>query len=210
MKEIGMSIRQFAKEIGVNEKSVRKAISEGKIKKGFDHNSKKIIRSIAMKEYGELKKIIRPQAGISKAKVAEKLEKRSADEKKEVKSALSDPNPEMLEFEDLSYEELIKQINIHPNLPYNETLRLREILGIAMDRIKLEELRGSLVRKSDVDKSLYAFGDQLKKNLFNIPTRVIDDIRSAPNKVEAINILTHEIQQTLSACTQINEPANEA
>ena len=78
----------------------------------------------------------------------------------------------------------------------SEVLRIREIIGAGLDKIKLTE--GRLVAKDKVKKALYALGSELKKALLNIPQRVVRDIMAAANEVERINILTDEITAVLS------------
>jgi hypothetical protein len=196
--EIKISIRAYAKQLHVDEKAVRKAIADGKIKKGFDKKTKKVIASIANKEWGFIHEVPKAQRGVSKAKVADKLNKKKAINKDDKSEENSDPDEK-----DFSYTELIKEIKISPTLQYQEAIRRKEILAIAREKMELEELQGNLVRKADVEKALYAIGDQLKKSLLNIPARCMDDIIASPNKVEANNILTLEINQVLQSISQL-------
>ncbi len=50
-----ISIREYARRIGTSETAIRKAINAGKITKGFDKATKKIIPHHADIEYGRLK-----------------------------------------------------------------------------------------------------------------------------------------------------------
>lgn len=202
-QELQLSVRAYAKTLQVDEKAVRKAIEEGKIKKGYNKKIKKIIPSKADEEWGSLHKVAKPQRGVSKAKVAEKLELKKTVEK-EKKATLKTnndakpPKGESITEKSYSYSELIDSILITPDLEYSEAIRRKEILGIAGERMKLEEQQGILLRKTDVDKNLFAIGDMLKKGLLNIPNRCIDDIMAAPNKIEASNILIMEITTVLN------------
>jgi hypothetical protein len=206
--EVKISIRAYAKQIHVDEKAVRKAIGEGKIKKGFDKKTKKITASIANKEWGFQHFTPKPQRGVSSAKVAEKLQRKDVEKKSNIKSVTpgsSEEIPEILDI-DFSYQELISKIKIHPELQYSEAIRRKEILAIANDRMKLEEANGLLLRKDDINKALYAVGDQLKKELLNLPNRITEDIRSAPTKVEAMNIFNLELNQVLTAISNLALP----
>lgn len=49
-----ISIREYARRIGVSETAIRKAIKKGKIFRGYDPDNKKIIPAYADKEYGSL------------------------------------------------------------------------------------------------------------------------------------------------------------
>lgn len=95
-------------------------------------------------------------------------------------------------------QDVINLIQVTPYLTYADALTKREIVGLAMDKLKLEELDGVLVRKTEVERNLFSLGDRLKKALLAIPVRCADEILTANNKVEAVNIMTEEINQVLS------------
>lgn len=216
-KEVAtISLRAYAAKLNVDDKSIRKAIEKGLIKKGVKYVAKsvkgkvvqvpQIIEAIADKEYGDSKKVVKPQAGVSKQKVAEKLTK-AAPPKKVKKTAEKNTSPQVekepegdgdqIDLDDLSYDDLLKAIPIHSKLPYNELLRRRELLGLAMDKMKTQKEIGILVEKAVIDKALFEMGNRLKANLQNIPSRVVGLIRSSVNDVDGINILTMEINQVL-------------
>jgi len=199
-KEEKISIREFAKRIHVSESAVRKAIETGKIVKGYDVSVKKINFSIAYKEYGQNKTMPKAGHGVSHEKVAEKLSKQLATAAHDE----DEPEPDE-ELEDMSYVELIKKVKITPSLSYKEGLRRNQILTLAAEKIKLEETQNSLVRKVDVDKLMFAIGDQLKKDLQNIPSRVTTLMRTAANDVAAINLLTYEINQVLESYASLGQ-----
>ncbi len=97
-----------------------------------------------------------------------------------------------------SLQDVIKLIQVTPYLSYADALTKREIVGLAMDKIKLEELDGLLVRKTEVERNLFTIGDRLKKALLAIPVRCADELLNATNKVEAVNIMTEEINLVLN------------
>ncbi|MFL5742683.1 MAG: hypothetical protein ACJ75B_20850 [Flavisolibacter sp.] len=196
--ETPISVLAYAKLLQVDEKAVRKAIADGKIKKGYNKTKKKIIPSKADDEWGNVHKVPRPQRGVSKLKAAGKLEKQLSANGEVGLSALNKIGQE----ESFDYNELIDGIKLNPNLPYSEALRRKEILSIAHQRMQLELQQGILVKKADVDKALFAIGDMMKKALLNIPYRCIDDILAAANKIDAATILTMEIQSVLNHFAQ--------
>jgi hypothetical protein len=203
-RELPISIRAYAKQLNVDEKAVRKAIEEGKIKKGYNKKIKKIIPSKANVEWGSLHQVIKPQRGVSRAKVIEKLEKQQQQKPVELPPKDSEkPNKKGESIDELfksyTYSELINSIFITPDLQYSEAIRLKEILAIANERMELEEKQGILVRRADVDKSLYKLGDLIKKSFLNISARVVPEMRAAGTDVEATNILNSEIKLVLSS-----------
>lgn len=67
---------------------------------------------------------------------------------------------------------------------------------------KLAELEyqtksGKLVNKEDVYRTLFAFGQQMRDAFSAIPGRITDDMLAAPSKVDAVNLLTAEINAVL-------------
>lgn len=218
-----LSINAYAKLIGVNEKAVRNAVRDGKIVRGYDTERKKIIKKFADKEYGHLHLIPKARPGVSREKRAEKIEAQksektveNSDIKEVVKKNTKSPNKsEKMEVEssdesddfkgDFTYEELLLKIPVTPDLSYTEATKRREIIQLALDKKKLEELQDVLVRKQLVEKALFAFGNQLKKALLAIPARIMADVKIAPTDVEAINIMTEEINETLANYSRFDD-----
>lgn len=228
-----MSKLAYAKYLGINEKSVRNAIADGKIVKGWDTELKKIRVAEADVEFGHLHKIATVKPGVSKAKRAAKVTEQNQREKQkqntkkpELKNAgkknseKSEPEDDTNEysfdhsqefindtFENFgdTYEELLLKIPVTSDLPYNEAVRRREIIQLAMEKKKLEELQTVLVRRENVEKTLYASAINLKKALMNIPARVADDVLAANNKVEVMNILSEELTAVLTEYANVGQ-----
>lgn len=210
-KEIKISVRAYAGQIGVNESAVRKAVTNGKIKNGYDSKTKKIIPSIANKEYGDFQVAGKAKPGVSKELRAKQIEEIKpapiqARAAKRAQSQKPPPNDDWFDSEDeLSYEELLQRIKVTSGLSYAEAIRRREVISLAMDKKKLEEMEAVLIRRDIVDKAFFAMGDSLKKALYQIPARISAEIRSANNDVEIQNILTVEITQVLNEYANLKE-----
>ncbi|MGZ5302526.1 MAG: hypothetical protein ACXWDO_00290 [Bacteroidia bacterium] len=194
-KQEKISVREFARRIHVTEGAIRKAIDSGKITTGYDLKEKKIIFDKAYKEYGQIKTAPKAGHGISKKNVADKLESQPATGPN---NSNADEDIEDEELGDMTYDELIKKLKIYAGMSYKEALRRGEIINLAQNKIKLDELQGNLVKKAEVDKALFDLGSDLKTQLQNIPNRCISMLRSASTDVEATNILTYEINQVLN------------
>lgn len=222
-----LSKNAYASYLGINEKAIRNAIAIGKIKKGWDAERQKVIKRIADREFGHLHKVSKPRPGVSSAKLADKIksekspnktgtnsdksevktvviaEKSATKKKSEQKAKKSeqiDEDDDDFEYvleEGFSLGDLISSIKITPTLEYGEAMRRREILQLAADKIKIEEQHGALLKKVDVDKTLYVAADQIKKALMAIPQRCADEILHAENKVDVINIMMKEITEAL-------------
>lgn len=202
-----MSKNAYAKYLGIDEKAIRNAIGAGKIVKGWDAEKKKIIQDLADTEFGFSHKLPKARAGVNKAATAAKVDKpkpekktpkNSENPKKPNSESPNNENTPPANYDGLTVAEVIAQIVIHPDLSYQQSLQRTAVLQLCTDRIKLSELEGSLVRKDAIDKALYAYGQQIKRGFLAIPARTIDAILAADTKVEAINILTAEINATLA------------
>lgn len=214
-----LSKNAYAKYLGVNEKAIRNAVADGKIKKGWDVDRQKIIKHLADKEYGFLHVIPKVGPGVSQAKVIEKIQSEekpdkvakvrtesqlSSDVKKEIrKSEQSLATAGILsaaELKDISKMEtsdLLKLLEISADMDYKAALTANIIIDAALKKKKLEEMEDVLVRRLVVESALYSFGSALKKDLLAIPSRVTDDIMLSANKVEGMTILLQEITAVL-------------
>jgi hypothetical protein len=187
-KKEQISVREYGRRLNIDEAAVRKAITKRLIVKGYDKDLKKINPAVADKEWGHLHQVAKPMAGVSRAKAIQKL----------VAEPPKDQPPGEL-FEEESLEQLLVALKITSSMPAHDAMRVREVIGAALDKKKLEEAEGKLVQREKVDKALYAAGNELKKALFNMPQRIVRDIMAAPNEVEAINIFNTELTQALNS-----------
>lgn len=208
-----VSYREFARRIFVNESAVRKAIVEERFTKGVNKLAKKIDPAKAANDaWVQQQQAIKAKAGVSREKAVEKIEKsekktsaqRTAPQvqKSTVPQQLAAKNKQLPADNDDEVtgdeSELLNEIKIYKSMSLKEAMRLREVFGAALDKVKLQEAEGTLVKRSEVEKSLFAYGNQLKKALQTYPMRVIDNILAAPNKIEAINIMQEEINIVLN------------
>jgi hypothetical protein len=204
--EMKISIREYAKTLDIRESAIRKAITEGRINKGYDKVSKKIIPSFANKEYGFLHKVAKPMPGQSKTKLISKIENKLS--KKISKCAPPGEVVPAAPPEDLSHEDAsgsISSIKISKTMSHSDAIRKRELIGVALDKIKLQEAEGVLVRRDEVEKALFAFGSELKKALMNIPNRIASEMRVAKNDVEAQIIMTIELTEILTQFSNMEQ-----
>lgn len=68
-----MTVSSYAKKLDLSHTAVFKAIKTGKIKKGYNPETKKIIPGEANREWGDQASMLRPKAGISKMAYAKKI-----------------------------------------------------------------------------------------------------------------------------------------
>jgi len=208
MEVTKISVRAYAESLRISDKTVRNAIADGKIKKGVSYKIQmrngqevdvpEILKEIADKEWGFIYQTDKVKPGQNSVKI---IEKQAVSKQPNETKVQSDDLPVDGDFNDEIDSELISTLSITKNMSFREATRRREVIAAALDKLKLQELESTLVKKSEVEKTLFAFGDEMKKELLNIPARCIDDIMAAKNKVEGINMLTVEIENVLNKLT---------
>lgn len=192
-----LSIRAFAKLIGVSEGAVRKAITAGKLTAGWNEVNKKIDPVEArLNPWVEQLSFVGSKPGASR----ETIIKKAIAAEHMPDNPLEDNDTESknwIDEEELRTGNLLNAIKVTSGLKASEAMRRREIIALALDKKKLEELEGILVRRKEVDKALAAIGNELKKSLLNMPQRVVRLIMKAPSEVQGITILTNELTNIL-------------
>ncbi len=207
---ITISIRAYADTLKISDKAVRNAIKDGVIKKGVTYSTKMrkgveievpgIIQKIADKEFGFKHKTGKIMPGQNKVnKIVEQEKEPDKKSKEKSKTSPHDDADNENEPADLTEEDeaLISSMKVTASLKYAEATRRREIIALVMDKRKLQQLEGSLIRKEDVEKVLFLVGVDLKKALLNLPARITPAILGAVNEVESQNIITIEITNIL-------------
>lgn len=179
-----VSIREYARSKGVSDTAVRKAIKSGKIKGGYDEQSKKIIIKIADREWGDT--IIQPVQTGSQTSPPAKQEQQK------------EPGTGDLETTGDS-------IFLGKDETYAEALRKDLIIKANLNALKLRMKEGEVVEKSKVYKELFAFGKQIRLRFQSIPDRIIDDVLAAPGRNEAHLILFNAISDVLEELTGTGE-----
>jgi hypothetical protein len=223
-----LSKNAYAQYLGVSEKAVRNAITDGKIKKGFDLVRQKVIKHLADKEYGHLHSVAKARPGINKDKLAVRINeanrsdknvqnsaksevvvKKSASPKKPSKksevSPGDDDDEEPADLQEYSYEQLMEKIKITPSLSYSESLRRKSILDLAAEKMKAEIQQNLYVRRSDVEAVLYEFGSHLKKALMSMPLRIADELLNAGEVVSVVNTMNRELTDILNEYSNFEE-----
>lgn len=218
MQEL-LSLREVARRLNVNESAVRRAKKEGKLGDCLNVAANKVDWKKAQKNaWVQQNQVVKPKAGVSRAKAIEKMEggKASRQVGRGAKSVAAKPlkaakvsktgqqpapetkPPVSTQDDEITEDDLLTGVVITRSMQTGEAMRLREVFGAALDKVKLQEAEGSLVKRVDVEKNLFNYGNQLKKSLLSYADTVIDDVLAAPNKVEALNIMKLKMNQLLN------------
>ena len=167
-----VSIREYARSKSVSDTTIRKAIKSGKIKGGYDAESKKIIPEIADREWGDT--IVQPlQTGLQTSPPSKETEEN---------------NEQVITGDGVAVDK---------DETYAEALRKDLIIKANLNALKLRMKEGDVVEKSKVYKELFSFGKQIRLRFQSIPDRIIDDVLAAPGRNEAHMILFNAISDVL-------------
>jgi hypothetical protein len=175
-----VSQREYARQLGISNEAVSRAVKEGRIAKGWDKAAGKIIVEHANAEWGaihmktDVAKIIRQEPGESEV-----------------------PNYPPAKISEGT-------LSLNGNSSFAEAKRVREIIQAQIASIQLKTIKEELVKKDEVYKQLFAFGQEIRISLMAIPDRVIDNILATKNRAEAHQLLTGEVHAALEALTRVD------
>lgn len=171
-----VSIREYAKDLGVSDNSIRYAIKTGKITKGYDVKNKKIIVEEADKEYGFVLRV---------KKNNEKLKK-------------SFSSKDLEDIEGVNIEE----ITIKKDDTIVDIERKHAYIKAQRDLLKLKTEAGELQNKEDTYRELFNFGKEVRLAFQSLPDRIIDQIITMERN-KAHKLLAENINDVLLKLTEI-------
>lgn len=195
--EPAISIRKFAKDVGVAEATVRRAIAAGKIVRGVVHNPKTgrpgIIRSIADREWEaaytgktNASPVLKERYGFTSGGTAQAS---SVDVKLGQSSAGTNVSDDEQDQDDSG---AIK----NPKTMRDAQLK-EQIYKANMAEIKYNEALGKLVKKEKVYKAFFEFGTQVREAIQSVPDRVVDLMLACTSRNEAHELLSSELARAL-------------
>jgi hypothetical protein len=180
----GVSIREFARQMGVSDVAVAKAIRTGKITEGIDYTNPKrpkVDPELAAKSWG---RNFNPIDGRTNPAFAEKLEKIAIEEE-------AAPPPK----QNASF------VDVEPAVSTNSSIakikQQHEMVKLQSAALDLKIKKGEYVRKSEVYRELFAAGQELRVQFQAIPDKCIDDLLAAGTRGEALRILQAHIADAL-------------
>lgn len=190
-----VSIREFARRVGVSDVAVGKAIAAGKIVQAIDYtNAKrpKIDPDVALQEWGK-----NYDPSYQRTDKVNELMGEGAIPPKPTKAAKpTKPKPPVDDSEPEA-----------PQRPGGKSLaeikRQAAEVKLHISAIELKEKKGQLVDKDKVYKALFAAGQEVRTAFQAVPDRVIDDILAAKTRNEAHSVLFNAIADTLETLSEI-------
>ena len=174
-----VSIREFARQLGVNEATVRKAIKTGRIAEGVSRDElgrPTIIPDVALSEWG---------------RTYDPSYQRSPALHARLDQAAKAENPEPADA---------------PVQTGRSTADLKRMLSevrLQKEAIELRKMKGELVEKRAVYGTLFSFGQEVRAGFETIPDRTIDAILAARSRAEAHEVLVVAIAEALDTMATI-------
>jgi hypothetical protein len=188
-----VSIREFARRVGVSDVAVGKAIAAGKIVQAIDYTNPKrpkIDPDLALKEWGK-----NYDPSYQRTEKVNELMGEGVTPPKPMK-AKPKPKPQVEDSEPET-----------PQRPGGKSLaeikRQAAEVKLHISAIELKEKKGQLVDKDKVYKALFAAGQEVRTAFQAVPDRVIDDILAAKTRNEAHSVLFNAIADTLETLSEI-------
>jgi len=172
-----ISLREFARRLGIGEKTIRDGIKTGKISKGvvYDQNSKpKIQYEIAVKEVNDV--------GLGKKVLS-------------VKETIKTKQKPIDDGKDYEGDIATDRVGV---LSYSAALRVKENYNARIKELEFKEKEGTLVNKQEVYSQLFEFGKEIRSELESLPGRTASKILNCTDMTKITEILALEIRNSLS------------
>lgn len=193
-----ISIREFARLLGVSDVAVGKAIKSGKIVHAIDWTNPKRPKLDPVKAAEEWGKNYDPTRA--------QTDKFSEGVKVVAKSEEPKPPKPPKEKQAPQFEVVREKPEPHPaqgGRSITEIKRQTAEVKLRLAAVELKQRQGQLVDKDQVYRSLFAAGQEMRTALQAVPDRCIDNILAASDRSEAHAILYAEITNALERLTEI-------
>lgn len=215
-----ISIREFARRVGISDTAVHKAIKAGKISQVcLDCSNPKrpeIFPESALKEWGRnyapqwnqspaLDTALTSQQALPDAKILFVKRKKDTVEHAPISGEFQD-EPDMNEpgLIDPGAEDESDHIRLYRKSTLNEAKRVEAIAQAKLAQVKLAEQKGKLVSKDKVYKEFYDVGVRVRTALQGISDKIIDNVLACDTRNEAHSMLYGAITEALESLMPSN------
>lgn len=180
------SIPEFAKEVGFTPEYIRKLVRSGKIAENATKPKGKrfLINPDLAKEC--LKN------NISYVGKHKSVEQNKTKQKPKVKQ-----KPKQNKVSDAQKKQTISDAGLGGVVSLAEAQKLKENYIAALKKIELEERRGDLLQKTDVEKEAFEIARGVRDAILNIPDRISAELASMTDTHKINDKLITEITQAL-------------
>lgn len=211
-----LSERQYAERTGIGKTTIRDARVAGRIQRGWDADLQQYKFEIAEEEWGipyRTQMMAKGKTFTPKVKTAAAAQSATQDEDVNAPNGNSDfvmpvipeasyQYPDQMDlFDDPNAFKTGKKVELL------EAVRVKEYNEARYKKMRADELAGILVRKADIEKQLQVAGMELRKEIERLPIKLVDKMRGARDRNEAIMVAEDEIMEMLERMPQIIENA---
>lgn len=186
-----ISLREFARRLNTNDKSVRDAIKKKAIINGVEYKTNgqpRIVYEIALREW---------ESWISLEGRESKIDFSAAKKETHIKREREGERP-------IAESGIVREANSTQKINH-----ARAAIKLQMDSMELQKKKGQLVEKDKVNKELFEAGKEIRETLLTIPDRIVDDMLAADNRNEAHTLLYKEIEMSLEKLSRMEEKAKQ-
>ncbi|MFM7012790.1 MAG: hypothetical protein ACKO0Z_26270 [Betaproteobacteria bacterium] len=181
-----LSVRQYAKEKGVDHKAVSNAIKTGKIKKGTGYvthtdGRRYIVRTIADKEWAENYQY----TGNGSPMLLQTLPISNA-------GVVEDEDDGDTGGDDDAYKDALKKART-----------TKSILDAKLTQLEYETKSGAVVSKAQAERQLFEMGKRIRESILRVPDREIDTILAAGTRNQARELLYDALEAALLELSDI-------
>ncbi len=192
IEEEKVSIREFARRLGVSDTAVLKAYKAGKIKKGIvyppDGGRPYVLPIIACQEWG---KNLNPDSG-NNEHLIQNIE--NLNSKKQPPKSLK---IESKKQKDISEEDIESTPNVDEGQTLTEAKRVEAVYRAKLLRLEFLQKEKELVPTREVNKQLAEAGIRIREAIESVPNKAIDNILAQPGRNEALIVFNKAIKEVL-------------
>lgn len=172
-----VSLREFARRVGVSPNAVTKALKGGRIKRNDDGLIDWDTQSKAWAKKLDASKVRDNASAAGKAAVSKVYKPKAKSKKKPAPSPepAADPVQDLDEDED-EIEDGDGEESLEDDLELNRERARKERAAAILKQMDVRERRGQLVRQSDVKHAMVRFAVELRDAVLDIPDRVASGI----------------------------------
>lgn len=200
-----ISIRKFADMVGCSEGNVRAAIKSGKIVDGVVKDGDKVKGinvTVALQEWSSNLNTDRIRNDEQFARLSGKQPAASAT--KQAKPRFTPDAESAMDWKMLEGMVSDQPVTVSDDMDITEARRVVMVLQAKLLNLQVQEKEGKLVDAVKTKKALFDAGAEIRKAISLVPGSCIDNILSAETRIDALTILTNEINQALEAITNVN------
>lgn len=210
-----ISKNQFAKDMGVDEKLIRRAIIDGKIKLGvvLDGKGREWINpEVAKAEFVSSLNVRRLRSKSTQALANSVIDYSLL---KENQVVIEKPLPEVVNekpkaekkrvvYEMTDEERLDAAYEAARKTTQHELSTQKLRMEVEREEINLKKLKGEMIELKDIRSSLYDAGVEIRSSLLSVPDRIVDSILAATDRHEALQVMKNEFSSVLKTLSGLH------